>query len=145
LMHAPRPNDVQLIEVPYAPWGQYFPDLPISSEANAQAVLHAQIAERDAEKHRRCRAVIEQLTERQRDVLRAFAGGLSHQEVAKFLHITIKTVDAHKTRILELCREIWLLPEGKRLSYHFLHNQFADYFTPDEYTHIEERTHERIP
>ncbi len=129
LMHTPVETDVQLIEVPYAPWGQYFPNLPISPQEPAQAVLHAQIQEKDAEKHQYCRGVIAQLTGRQHDVLRAFASGLSPQEVADELNISIKTVDAHKTKILEICREIWLVPEDKRLGYNFLYREFADHFS----------------
>ena len=42
--------------------------------------------------------------------------------------ITLGTVDAHKTVILDHCRNAWELPEGMRLSYHFLREKFGRYF-----------------
>ena len=73
----------------------------------------------------RCREVVRQLTPRQRDVLRAFAEGLSPDEVAARLHITRHTVDTHKAQILALCRNVWALPENERLTYHFLRDHFG--------------------
>ncbi len=65
------------------------------------------------------------LTERQTEVLFAFAAGLNPQQVAERLFISIKTVDTHKTVILAECRNAWNLPEDAYLDYRFL----ADMFT----------------
>lgn len=127
LMHAPAGARVNLIEVPFVPWGAYFPTLSQSVDT-AQGMRRFQTAQMDAQQHTRCEQVIAQATPRQLDVLRAFASGLDQQEVAKELHITISTVDAHKTRLLELCREVWNIEEGQRLGYHFLYKTFAAYF-----------------
>jgi CRISPR-associated protein Csx14 len=75
----------------------------------------------------RCRAVSGRLSERQADVLRAFAEGLAPAQVADRLAITLKTVDAHKTVILAECRVAWSLPEDERLSYHWLREKFGRY------------------
>lgn len=72
---------------------------------------------------------MKQLTPRQSDVLQAFAAGLSPQEVADRLVITVKTVDAHKTVILDECRNAWDLPHNEWLTYHFLRDKFERYFT----------------
>ena len=77
----------------------------------------------------RCDQVVQQATERQLDVLRAFAEGLNIQEVAEHLCISTRTVDAHKTKLLELCREVWAIEQSaSRLGYHFLYKTFAPYF-----------------
>ena len=88
----------------------------------------------DAQEHARCEQVVQQLTPRQREVLQAFAEGLTIQEVAERLCITIKTVDAHKTRLLELCREVWDIdPNASRLGFHFLYKTFASYFDSQQH------------
>ncbi len=80
----------------------------------------------------RCAQVAQQATGRQLDVLRAFAEGLSPQEVASQLGLTIKTVDTHKTVLLGLCRKVWNIEEGTRLGYHFLYKTFVAYFDSEE-------------
>ena len=83
----------------------------------------------DALEQARCKRVVQQATERQLDVLRAFAEGLNIQEVAERLCITTRTVDAHKTKLLERCREVWAIElSSSRLGYHFLYKTFAPYF-----------------
>ena len=74
--------------------------------------------------------MVDRLTSRQVEVLRAFAGGLTPQEVAERLVVTVKTVDAHKTVILDECRNAWNLPEGGWLTYHFLREKFGRHFDP---------------
>ena len=76
----------------------------------------------------RCRAVLSRLTPRQRDVLQAFAQGLTPQEVASRLVISLHTVHTHKTAILAECRAEWGLGEEVRLTYRFLHDQFGPFF-----------------
>src|SRR6266566_4368263 len=97
IMHSSPEDGVHLIKVPFVPWGAYFPNLPQSPQVSAQAVLHTQIAQMDAQldtsEHKRCKYVINMLTKRQREVLRAFTKGLTRQEVADQLGISKKTVD----------------------------------------------------
>jgi CRISPR-associated protein Csx14 len=80
------------------------------------------------EQQDRCRQVWDALTLRQRDVLRAFADGLTPQEVAERLHIVLGTVNDHKTMILQECRNVWDLPPDERIDYHWLREQFALFF-----------------
>jgi CRISPR-associated protein Csx14 len=92
-------------------------------------VLATQVRWMDESEQARCRAVEARLTGRQIEVLHAFAEGLSPQEVAERLSVTIKTVDSHKTAILDECRVAWSLPEGERLTYHDLRQRFARYYS----------------
>lgn len=128
LLHVAPADGVRLIEVPLAPLGAYFPGLrPLLNAAPAEV-----IADRtrwlDRAEQERCQAVISRLTMRQIEVLQALAAGLSPQEVASRLSITIGTVDAHKTAILGECRNVWGLPPEQRLSYHFLRDKFGRYY-----------------
>jgi CRISPR-associated protein Csx14 len=128
IMHA-RPEDgVRLIQVPLVPWGAYFPALRALTQASPLDVIAAQTRWLDSAERSRCQAVVDQLTSRQMDVLRAFAAGQNPQEVAEALCVTVKTVHAHKTVILSECRVAWELPEGTRLDYHFLREKFRRYF-----------------
>jgi CRISPR-associated protein Csx14 len=128
IMHA-RPEDgVRLIRVPLVPWGAYFPALRTLTQASPMEVVAAQTRWLDSAERACCRAVVEQLTSRQLDVLRAFAAGRRPQEVAETLCVTVKTVHAHKTIILSECRNAWELPEGTRLDYYFLREKFGRYF-----------------
>ncbi len=88
-------------------------------------VIAAQAAQLEATECARCRSVFAQLTQRQREVLRLLAAGYTPQDIAERLHITLMTVNAHKTAILDQCRIAWNLPEDTYLSYHFVHDHFA--------------------
>jgi len=128
IMHA-RPEDgVRLIQVPIVPWGAYFPALRVLAQATPAQVISAQTRWLDQAERARCRAVVEQLTPRQREVLQALAAGCTLQEVAEQLCVTVKTVHAHKTVILDVCRNVWELPDDQRLSYYFLREKFGHYF-----------------
>jgi CRISPR-associated protein Csx14 len=128
VMHA-RPEDgVQLLQVPLVPWGAYLPALRALAQSSPMDVVATHTRWLDSAERARCRAVAEQLTPRQLDVLRAFAAGESPQEVAETLCVTVKTVHAHKTVILSECRNAWDLPEDARLDYHFLREKFGRYF-----------------
>jgi hypothetical protein len=81
----------------------------------------------DEAERARCTAVVDRLTDRQRDVLAAFAAGLNPQQVAEKLFISIKTVDSHKTVILAGRRIAWALPEDEWLDYRFLAEKFGDF------------------
>ena len=128
LLHVPAEAGVQLIEVPLAPLGAYFPGLRPLLGASPAEVIATRTRWLDEVEQGRCRAVLARLSERQADVLRAFAEGQSPAQVADRLTITPKTVDAHKTIILAECRLAWSLPEDERLSYHWLRDKFGRYF-----------------
>jgi CRISPR-associated protein Csx14 len=128
IMHA-RPEDgVRLIRVPLAPWGAYFPGLRQLARATPLEAVAAQTQWLDSSERARCQAVVDRLTARQMDVLRAFAAGGNPQEVAEALCVTVKTVHAHKTVVLSECRIAWGLAEGTWLDYHFLREKFGRYF-----------------
>jgi len=128
IMHA-RPEDgVRLIQVPMAPWGAYFPALRALAQATPEQAIAVRTRWLDQAEQARCRAVVEQLTPRQLDVLRAFATGRNPQEVAESLCISLKTVDSHKTVILGECRNAWSVPEDAWLDYHFLRDKFGLFF-----------------
>ncbi|MGC8838611.1 MAG: CRISPR-associated ring nuclease [Anaerolineae bacterium] len=127
ILHA-RPEDgVRLIQVPMVPWGSYFPALRQLTPVTAGQVVAAGVRWLEEADRRRCEEVWERLTPRQREVLLAFAAGDTPQEVAERLHVTLKTVDSHKTVILAECRNAWELPEGQHLSYHFLREKFGPF------------------
>jgi len=128
VMHA-RPEDgVRLIQVPLAPWGAYFPGLRALAQLSPTEAVAAQTRQLESEERHRCQIVVENLTPRRLDTLRAFASGKNPQEVAEALCVTVKTVHAHKTAILGECRNAWELPEDERLTYYFLHEKFKVYF-----------------
>jgi len=129
ILHA-RPEDgVRLIQVPVAPWGAYFPALRTLTQATPAQVIAAQTRWLDQTEWARCQAVVERLTPRQLEVLRAFAVGRNPQEVAEALCVSLKTVDTHKTAILGECRNAWSLPEGAWLDYHFLRDKFGPFLS----------------
>jgi CRISPR-associated protein Csx14 len=128
LMHTSPQDGVHLIERHFVPWSTYFSELP-QTISTAQETLHFQKRTMDILERTRCEQVVKQATRREQDVLRAFAEGLNIQEVARRLCITTRTVDAHKTKLLELCREVWGIEQSaSRLGYHFLYKTFAPYF-----------------
>lgn len=98
----------------------------------AVAVRGSQMVQMEAQERLHCDQVVTQATGRQIDVLRAFAQGLSPQEVAKQLCLSIKTVDTHKTVLLGLCRMAWNKGPDEPLDYRFLYKTFAGYFDSDE-------------
>jgi CRISPR-associated protein Csx14 len=128
LMHISSLDGVHLIERHFVPWGTYFSDLS-QSISTAQETIRSQRSKLDALELVRCQQVVEQLTARQLEVLRAFAQGFTIQEVAEHLCISTRTVDAHKTKLLDLCREVWAIEQSdSRLGYHFLYKTFAPFF-----------------
>ncbi|MBN1813836.1 MAG: histidine kinase [Anaerolineae bacterium] len=128
VMHVGPEEGVRLIQVPLMPWGAYFPALRGLAGSGPADVVAAQVQWMDAAERERCQRVVERLTSRQLDVLRAFAGGQNPQEVAERLSITVKTVHAHKTVILSECRNAWELADEAALTYHFLREKFGRFF-----------------
>jgi CRISPR-associated protein Csx14 len=130
IMHARPVDGVRLIQVPMVPWGAYFPalrDQPALVAGPPARVIAAQTARLDEAERARCRAVAERLTLRQLDVLRAIASGQTPQEAAEKLNISLKTVDTHKTAILDECRVAWVLADDAWIDYHFLRDRFAPF------------------
>ena len=131
LMHVSPRDGVHLIERHFVPWGTYFSDLP-QTISTAQEAIRFQKSKVDAQEQARCDQVVNQATDRQLEVLRAFAKELSPQEVANHLCLSVKTVDTHKTVLLGLCRNAWNKGPNESLDYHFLQKAFANYFDNDE-------------
>lgn len=69
--------------------------------------------------------VIAKATKHQLKVLHLFGERLTPLEVANRLKRSIKTIDTHKTRIFELCRNAWNLPLNEALNYRFLWAKFS--------------------
>jgi len=131
-MHTCAQDGVQLIERHFVPWGTYFSDLP-QTVTTAQEAVRFQERKMDTLEHARCDQVVRRATAREGEVLRAFARGQTIQEVADLLCISPRTVDAHKTKLLDLCREIWAIEQPTaRLGYHFLYKTFASYFASQQ-------------
>jgi len=126
ILHVQPADGVQLIPVPLVPWGAYFPALRVMTQPAAQAVA-AQMSAFSASHELQCQQVYERLSERQRDTLLAFARGLTPQDVAEHLHVSLSTVNSHKTAILAECRIAWQLAEEARLDYRFLRERFAGF------------------
>ncbi len=128
LMHAGPDDGVRLIQVPLAPLGAYFPSIRQLAAAPAAEFLARQTRWLDEATQAKAKTVIERLTGRQLEVLRAFAAGCSPQEVAEQLHISLTTVNTHKTAILAECRITWDLALDEWLDYHFLRDKFGRLF-----------------
>jgi CRISPR-associated protein Csx14 len=126
VMHAPAEAGVQLVNVPFVPWVAYFPGLAPLLARSSQELREADHGWLDDDERERCHRVWDQLTTRRREVLRAFAAGLTRQQVAVQLTIEASTVDSHRDEILTLCRQVWTSYEG-RFDMHFLRDRFARY------------------
>ncbi len=123
LMHA-RPEDgVRLIQVPLVPLGTQFPVLRDLAQGQPPAPPTVQMSREEQD---RCQQVVDELTPRQLETLRAFADGLSPQQVAARMDITLDTVNTHRKAIVDLCRNVW--PEQESIRYHHLREWFAPFF-----------------
>jgi CRISPR-associated protein Csx14 len=128
LMHVPPDAGVKLIEVPFIPLGAYFAGIEHIADST-QAVQHHM----DIQERRRCQHVEQALAhKRPLDILKAFAKGMSPQEVASTLFISLSTVSTHTSKIFNECRTAWDLPENHPLTYHFLREHFGMYFGYNE-------------
>lgn len=126
--HASPPDEVRLIQVPFVPWGSYFPALRELAGASPERVRENQIRQLDNQERMHCQNVSAQLTDRQREVLRLLSLGRTPQQTAEELNIALKTVDSHKTKILDLCRNEWQVLPETRLDYHFVRDKFRNLF-----------------
>jgi CRISPR-associated protein Csx14 len=123
LMHDAGGRQVRLVQVPVVPWGAYLPQ--VGGGASLSDWLQRQTRWLDQTEHRRCRAVWDGLSDRERQTLRALAGGQTPQEAAEKLSLSVKTISTYTTKIYELCRGAWELPLDARLTYHFLWAKFS--------------------
>lgn len=103
VLHAQPEDGVRLIEVPFVPWVSLFPGLAPLLERGVQPAG----AWLNPDDERRCAAVWEKLTPRQRDVLPLLAEGLTRAEMKDRLGVSLATVDSHKEVITGLCKEMW--------------------------------------
>lgn len=126
-MHVPPEAGVRLIEVPFVPWGEYFPHLS-QMTGSAQATQHAQTALLDSQDRAKCAEVFQTATKAQQNVLRQFSAGLTPPKVAERLGISTRTVYSHTKDLLGLAHNAWYLPPEERIDYRFLAQKFARYF-----------------
>jgi CRISPR-associated protein Csx14 len=127
IMHAPPEAGVQLIAVPFIPWVSYFPGLANLLKRSPQEMGEASFGWLNEAERTHCRRVWDALTQRQRDVLRGFAAGLSRQEVAQQLNISVTTVDTHRDHILAQCRLVWETQAGEEFNTKFLQQYFGPF------------------
>lgn len=126
ILHAPPEAGVQLVNVPFVPWAAYFPGLAPLLARSPQELREADLGWLDDDERERCRQVWVGLTPRRREVLRAFAMGLTRQQAAAKLVIEPSTVDTHRDAILDVCRQAWDSHEGK-FDVYFLRERFGPY------------------
>lgn len=126
IMHAPVEVGVQLVSVPFVPWVAYFPGLSPLLARSQQELRETDYGWLGEDERERCRRVWEDLTTRRRDVLRAFAMGLTRQQASARLVIEPSTVDTHREAILKICRQVWVAHDG-RFDIHFLRERFGPY------------------
>ena len=117
-MHVEPDDNVRLIEVPFARLAQPVLTRLLSTD-NARTIITMQEQQAKAEQQRRVRELFEKVTPMQRKVLQLFIRGLTPQEVARELGISIKTVSSHTTVLLRESRNIWNIPDDKKVDYRF--------------------------
>jgi CRISPR-associated protein Csx14 len=124
IMHAQPADGVRLIQAPVVPWGAYFPAVR-ELASTSRDVIAAHTAQLDRVEAEHCRAVYAELTDRQREALQRLAEGLSPQEAAEAMNITLATLNSHKRVILSQCRIVWGLPEAQHVTYYFIREKFG--------------------
>jgi CRISPR-associated protein Csx14 len=119
-MHLPANKDVRLIAVDLPTWGQFFPALRTAANKpgpSARATVERTVA---AANRTLLQALLQQLTPRQREVLRYLVANLTVAEVAQQLGIASSTVHSHRDTILHTCREIWADTENGSITLSWL-------------------------
>jgi CRISPR-associated protein Csx14 len=129
IMHAPLQTGVQLIAVPFVPWVSYFPGLANLLKRSPQEMGEASYGWLNEAERTRCQRVWDILTPRQREVLQVFAAGLSRQEAAERLSISVATVDSHRESILAQCRLVWEAQAGGEFNVRFLQQYFGPFLS----------------
>jgi len=126
IMHARPENGVRLIQVPLVPLGMHFPALRSLTQAPPTTAFAQPPVWLDEMDRQRCSMVVSELTPRELETLQAFAAGLTPQQVAEKMSITLNTVNTYRRKIFELCRNAW--PEQETIRYHHLPEWFGPYF-----------------
>ena len=106
-LHVAPEEGVQLIEIPFAPWGAYFPGIKDILGLRPQQARALLTQWPDEETSRRCAWVWNHLTPRQRDALRALVQHPTRRAAAQALGMEISTLDSHRDAILKTCRQAW--------------------------------------
>jgi CRISPR-associated protein (TIGR02584 family) len=130
LMHLSPGNGQCLIDVPFARAVQ--PLLSSILNRRPSATIQTQREQMKQEEEQRCTQVINGLTEKHRQVLRALARGLHPNEAAEELGIKPSTISSHTNTIYRECRNAWNLPDTIQVNYLFVHARFASYFPAGE-------------
>ncbi len=129
-MHVPANAGVNLIEVPFFPLGDYFSALS-QPHSSAQTTEYSGKAQMDAQQRAQCDSFVQKARPRQLDVLRGIANGLTIQEIADQLCLSIKTVYNHKDALIDLCAEVWDPSENGPFDQRFLYKHFSRYFVEE--------------
>jgi CRISPR-associated protein Csx14 len=125
IMHASPESGVHLVSVPVLPMGLFVPGLRQAAFMAPEQFVAAATQRLNTVDTQRGREVVRQLTQRQREVLQAFARGARNAaEVGRQLHISVSTVRSHQGVILDICRAAWALPVDEKLDFHFLREHF---------------------
>jgi len=124
-MHVAPEEGVRLLEVPFAPWGAYFPGVKAILGMRPQQVLAWQAQWPGEETAQRCALVWQRLTERQREVLRALIEQPTRKEAARALGVSLSTVDTHREVILRACRLAW---PAEQVDLDFVRRAFRGWF-----------------
>ncbi len=126
ILHVPAESGIKLIDVPLLPMGMISPGLQSAAQATPQDIVGAGRQWIDAEEMARCKEVLQQLTPREREVVRLFAaGGQTVAAVAAQMSLSHKTVNQYKTKVFEICRVVWKLPNDYRVTHPFLREKFG--------------------
>ena len=141
-MHVRLEDDVQLIEVPLARMAQPF--LPIALDAlhtqpqpkereqgnEPRGVQRIQVENEQIENERyaRCERVCREASSAQLKVLQALAKGMTPDQAAIHLNISVTTVRSHMHVVYDLIRNAWGLARKYPLNYRDMQIRFGDYF-----------------
>lgn len=106
-LHVPPEAGVRLLEIPFAPWGAFFPGVKALLGLSPQQLQALRVQWPDEETVQRCAWVWRQLSPRQREVLRALVEQPTREAAAEALGVSVSTVDTHRQGILAVCREAW--------------------------------------
>ncbi len=126
LMHLSPGMGQRLIEVPFARAAQ--PVLALMLNRSPSATIQTQREEQKAEEQKRCQQVMDELTNKPRQVLRLLAQGKHPTEVAEALEIQLSTFNSHTNAIYSACRSAWNVPEKEQVNYRYVQMKFANFF-----------------
>ncbi len=124
-MHVAPEEGVRLLNIPFAPWGAYFPGIKAILGLGPQQILAMQSQWADEATRERCAQVWQRLTPRQREVLRALVEQPTRQAAAEALNLALSTIDTHREAILATCRTVW---PGEHVDLRFVRRAFRGFF-----------------